>query len=160
MFNKTIVMAVATVMLSSYGTSFAQGRSGGGSNMGGGQTGGKEMSAPRTTDSSVRNSNGPGSVDRDRGIDRAGDRRSDSAVRNANNPGSADRDKGLDRAGDRRSDKATARTRTQKAAEAKEARQAKRAKMKEERQNSGLKTDATRDARMAKAKENFDRSKK
>lgn len=161
MLNKTIVFAVATVMLGSYCTSFAQGRSGGGvSSMGAGQPSGGQMSAPHPNDSSIRNSNGPGSLDADRGIDRASDRRSDSGKANANNPGSTDRDRGLDRAEDRRSDKARASTKMQKIAEAKEARRAKSAKMKEERQKDTFRTDETRESRMAKAKENFDRSRK
>jgi hypothetical protein len=60
MLKKVIVIAVATVLTSSYGMAFAQGRSGGGP-MGG---------------SAARNSNSPSSADRDKGLARAEDRRS------------------------------------------------------------------------------------
>jgi hypothetical protein len=80
MLTKTIVAAAVAVMLGTVGTSFAAG--------------------PKS-DAGVKNSNAAGSVDRDKGQDRAMERRSDMGNANANNPSSPNRATGTDRAEDR-----------------------------------------------------------
>ncbi len=65
MLNKAIIAAVAAAMACGGGTAFARG----GGGMGG--TSGSHISP-----SGIKNTNGPNSPDRDKGLDRAEDRRS------------------------------------------------------------------------------------
>jgi hypothetical protein len=53
------------------------------------------------SDQGKANTNGPNSLDRDKGLERAEDRMSEQGKANTNNPSSPNRAKGVDRAEDR-----------------------------------------------------------
>jgi len=94
MVIRGIVAAVAAALLAGPGLVLAKGA-------GASAGAGVGMGAGSAHAGVNLNSNGPNSLDRDKGLDRAGDRRSVQGNLNANSPGSRDRDKGLARAEDR-----------------------------------------------------------
>ena len=76
------------------------GGSGGPGGGGGGPGGFGGNSAAHVSPQGITNSNGPNSLDRDLGPNRAGDVMSPQGLSNTNGPNATDRDLGTDRAGD------------------------------------------------------------